>query len=138
MRARITKRLKDWVTVSQMPTVKRMVDEVKEDEYSATDYAKMVARTVFGDNEAMIFNAVAEVAGNERANDNFFEGSGTFDIWIEFIAFHSFKGACEIGVYLTDIWSYSGDAEKEEEYKSHMYMNGFEKQAGTYFKERAW
>ena len=95
-----------------------------EDECTATDLARVAARLVFDDNAAMIIEAKARIAKNQRVWDAFDEETRDIDVWIEFTAFSEYRSSFIIaGVYLTDLWQLTTD--NADEIKSHMYIRQF-------------
>ena len=112
--------------------IKRMRAVMNEDENTAEEYARLLMQKIIEQEngtycEWNIFNPKAEITGNFRAKDNYFEGSKTLDVWISFIAFNSYYGCYEVGAYLTDIWQLSPDKEYNKELFNHMYMNVYKK-----------
>lgn len=121
MKVKFTDTMKDIVTVAEMPAVKKVMQYEKEDSYSAQDWAKVAARLVFDDNAAMVIEAKARIAKNQRAWDVFDEETRDIDVWIEFTAFSEYRSSFIIaGVYLSDLWQLTRD--NADEIKSHMYI----------------
>ncbi len=125
MKVQITKEAKKWLTVAEMPTVRRIIAECKEDE-CLQDYGHMAAEIAskYGA-DFEILKATAEIAHNGRIFDHFFEGSGELDVWLKFYAFNPFKGFYVIGVYLSDIWQMNTDKNANEEIREHMYIDEY-------------
>lgn len=120
MKVKFTAEAKKYITVAEMPHVRRIIDEMREDD-SLKDYAGMAARVASGSNDYFeILKTEAEISKNCRAHDNFHEGSGNLDIWLTIYAFNAYKGFYNIGVYLSDLWQLTGD--NGEEIRSHMYI----------------
>ena len=116
--------MKRIVTVAEMPAVKKVMRCANEDECTATDLARVAARLVFDDNAAMIIEARARIAKNQRVWDAFDEETRDIDVWIEFTAFSEYRSSFIIaGVYLTDLWQLTTD--NADEIKSHMYIRRF-------------
>ena len=66
------------------------------------------------------------IAKNSRINDWHFEGSGKFDVWIEFVAFDQYAGCWWCGVYLSDIWSVcSRDEDDRAERYKHCFVKKY-------------
>ena len=123
MKVKFTAEAKKYITVAELPHVKKIMAYMKENESdeSLKDYAQMAARVASGDwNDFEILKAEAEISKNCRAHDNFHEGSGNLDIWLTIYAFNAYKGFYNIGVYLSDLWQLTGD--NGEEIRSHMYI----------------
>ena len=124
MKVQFTADMKRIVTVAEMPAVKKVMRCANEDECTATDLARVAARLVFDDNAAMIIEARARIAKNQRVWDAFDEETRDIDVWIEFTAFSEYRSSFIIaGVYLTDLWQLTTD--NADEIKSHMYIRRF-------------
>lgn len=124
MKVQFTADMKRIVTVAEMPAVKKVMRCANEDECTATDLARVAARLVFDDNAAMIIEARARIAKNQRVWDAFDEETRDIDVWIEFTAFSEYRSSFIIaGVYLTDLWQLTKD--NADEIKSHMYIRRF-------------
>lgn len=126
MKVKFTEDAKRFITVSEMPAVKRIIAEMKEDG-EIKGYSEMAARVASGKNENFeILKAEAEISRNARVNDAYGEGSGKLDVWLNIYAFNSYAGFYEIGAYLTDIWAITGD--NAEEIRNHMYINKYSRE----------
>ena len=124
MRVRITKAEKEFLIIAEMPAVNRLIKSMKEeDDFTIEEYAQMVMRAIHPYVRWNIYDAKATIAKNCRISEMFFDGSGTLDVWIEFLAFDALEGAYQCGVYLTDIWNLNED--NRDELKRHMYINSF-------------
>ena len=120
MKVKFTAEAKKYITVAEMPHVRRIINEMREDD-SLKDYAEMAARVASRDwNDFEILKADAEISRNCRAHNNYHEGSGNLDIWLTIYAYNAYKGFYNIGVYLSDIWQLTSD--NGEEIRSHMYI----------------
>ena len=126
MKVNLTAEMKKFITVAEMPAVKKVMQYEKEnDEWIVQEWAKMAARLVFDDNGAKVIEATARIAKNQRVWDAFDEETRDIDVWIEFTAFREFRSSFIIaGVYLTDLWQLTKD--NADEIKSHMYIRRFE------------
>lgn len=122
MKVRISDESKKIITIEQMPAARKVIEAMKEDEWTAKDYAAMAARIASGCNAVKVLEASAEIAANCRAWDEFAEGSGKFDVWVEFTAFTD-NGFVMGGAYITDLWSSSDDNLGET--LDHMYVRKF-------------
>ena len=125
MKVNLTAEMKKFITVAEMPAVKKVMQYEKEnDEWTVQEWAKMAARLVFDDNGAKVIEATARIAKNQRVWDAFDEETRDIDVWIEFTAFSEYRSSFIIaGVYLTDLWLTKDNA---DEIKSHMYIRRFE------------
>lgn len=130
MKVQFTAEMKRIVTVAEMPAVRKVIEAEKEnDEWTAQEWAKMAARLVFDDNAAMIIEAKARIAKNQRVWDAFDDETRDIDVWIEFTAFSEYRSSFIIaGVYLTDLWQLTRD--NADEIKSHMYIRRFKEVKG--------
>ena len=126
MKVNLTAEMKKFITVAEMPAVKKDMQYEKEnDEWTVQEWAKMAARLVFDDNGAKVIEATARIAKNQRVWDAFDEETRDIDVWIEFTAFSEYRSSFIIaGVYLTDLWQLTKD--NADEIKSHMYIRRFE------------
>lgn len=123
MKVKFTAKQKQYITVAELPIVKRIIADMKDDD-NLQEYAQMAARVASRSNETFeILKADATIAKNCRIYDNYGENSGTLDIWLEAYAFNSYKGFYNIGIYLTDVWNICG--ENREEIRSHMYIEEY-------------
>lgn len=125
MKVNLTAEMKKFITVAEMPAVKKVMQYEKEnDEWTVQEWAKMAARLVFDDNGAKVIEATARIAKNQRVWDAFDEETRDIDVWIEFTAFSEYRSSFIIaGVYLTDLWQLTKD--NADEIKSHMYIRQF-------------
>lgn len=126
MKVNLTAEMKKFITVAEMPAVKKVMQYEKEnDEWTVQEWAKMAARLVFDDNGAKVIEATARIAKNQRVWDAFDEETRDIDVWIEFTAFSEYRSSFIIaGVYLTDLWQLTKD--NADEIKSHMYIRRLE------------
>lgn len=105
MIVKITKEAKEWLRVAQMPVARQMIAELKKDETTAADVAKQAASIIFGySNGVKVFEASAEIAGNERISNYYSDNSGILDVWITFSILEESKAFIIGGAYLSDIW----------------------------------
>ena len=98
MKVVFTKEQKRYITVAQLPAVKRMIADLKS-EYDMNDFAPMAVRIASGTNGGKIFEASAEIAKNCRIYNMYFEGSEDLDVWLTIYALTD-NGFYEIGAYL--------------------------------------
>lgn len=121
MIVKITKVAKQWLTVAQMPIVRQIIANLKEDETTAADAARQAASIIFGYSEGVkVFEASAEISGNKRIENYYTPNSGTLDIWINFSIFDEYKGFVTGGAYLSDIWQQG--AVDAKELKNRMFL----------------
>ncbi len=127
MKVQITKEAKKWLTVAEMPIVKKIIADFRNGDNSdvtAEEIAKYASAVIFnGQTADKILEASAEIAGNKRIYNYYNDKSGRLDIWVNFTAFHEYHGFVIGGCYLSDIWSLTD--ENREEIKRHMYIREF-------------
>ena len=125
MKVRVTDEAKKWLTVAEMPAVRKLIAEMKDNEYTVQELAKDAMNWIIcpmGQN-ARILECSASIARNSRLDNYHFDGSGKLDVWIEFVAFDQYSGCWWCGVYLSDIWSVS-ESNREEIY-SHCFVKKY-------------
>lgn len=111
---------KSLYTLEDMDKAKIVIANMKEDTSTAKEYAAYAVREALrkkNDYLVQVIQAEAETSKNYRADNNYGEGSGNMDTWIEAIA-ETGKGFIRVGAYLTDIWNIDG----ETDYTEHMYI----------------
>ena len=122
MKVSITEDSKRLITLNDMPAVKAMIAELKED--NAKDCLNILANTF---NTATPKEYSAEISKNCRIYNRYSENSADFDIWVTVTLPETVENGkwviYKVGCYLTDIWSISAD--NKEEIKSHMYIRKF-------------
>ena len=115
MKVQITPESKKWLTLAEMPAARRIIKEMKEDEYETKELAKDAMNWIinpFGF-DTRILECSASICRNSRIHDFYFDGSGKLDVWIEFVAFNESDACWHCGVYLSDIWTV-GEVNREE------------------------
>lgn len=122
MKVAFTNEMKKVVTVAEMHAVRKVIEYMNEDEWTAKEYAGMAARIASGCNTVKVLEASARIAANRRAWNAFADGSDRFDVWVEFTAFTD-DGFVMGGTYITDLWCYTTD--NRDEIRSHMYIRKF-------------
>lgn len=102
MKVKFSDRAKKIVTVAELPKVKEMINDLKEDT-GLKDYVIYAARIATGTNaDFEVLKAEAEVAKNSQGVGYFSESE--LDVWVRAYAYNSTYGFCELGFYLSDIW----------------------------------
>ncbi len=123
MKVKFTENSKRIIAISEAPAAQKIVEELKEDN-CIKEYGQMAAHVASGSNgEFEILKAEAEISKNGRIYNWYSEDSGNLDVWLHFYAFNSYDGFFELGIYLTDIHSITGD--NHEEIRNHMYINSY-------------
>ena len=117
MKVNITKESKQWMTVAQLPIARQIVKELKENDDSADEYIRSAAwcwlwnvdkKGVCFDCAVRVIEASAEIAGNSRVHDAYFDGSGELDVWLKGLVETDY-GFLRIECYLTDVWNIGPD-----------------------------
>ena len=125
MKVKLTQESKKYITVAEMPTVREIISDMKEDSSAIEEYAKMAIRAVYDGKAYNIetLKASASIAKNCRAWNAYSDHSENLDIWIEATSYVNCDEFIIIGAYLSDIWQVSGDNQKE--IASNMYIRRF-------------
>ena len=126
MKIRITSESKQLITLADMPAVREIQRQEAEDTMTPAEYLEMAARLASRSNNSFqIYDASARIARNCRVYEQFGPGTGTFDVWLEGIAFHPFAGAYMIGAYLSDLWQITGGPSDEYLVRDHMFIKEY-------------
>ncbi|MFR8177121.1 MAG: hypothetical protein ACLVB5_08595 [Christensenellales bacterium] len=124
MKVKLTDEMKKYITVAEMPAVRKVIEAEKEnDEWTAQEWAKMAADIVRPYSSAKVLEASAEIAKNCRVWDAYADGSADFDVWIRFTALVNDDSFVMGGAYMSDLWAASSD--NRDETISHMYIRRF-------------
>lgn len=129
MKVKFTKQAKNYITVAEAAEARKIIESLKnDDDESATDYLrsagnlanKMINNSPFGIDR--VLEADAEISRNNRAWDNYHEGSGKLDVWVQGLVKADLDTYMEIGAYLSDIWNITGNNEMDVDIIEHMYI----------------
>lgn len=124
MKVQFTSNMKRFVTVAEMPAVRKVIEAEKEnDGWTVHEWAKMAAGIVRPCSSVKVLEASAEIAKNCRIWDAYADGLADFYVWIRFTAFANDDSFVIGGAYLSDLWATSSD--NREETISHMYIRRF-------------
>jgi len=131
MKVCITKDTKKWLTLEQAPKARRIIESMKEDEWSAKEYLDMAARCWLRnaengnehDHVEKVLSASAEIAGNARIWNWFGDDSEHLDVWIRGTV-ETYGGFIKIGCYLSDICGI-GPEEFNRDFPTHTYTRYF-------------
>ena len=82
----------------------------------------MMLGVVGFDNSCHVYPSQILLARNERANDDYFGGSGHLDIWIEINAFKPGVEFCVLGAYLTDLWKFKSSDDGYAALRQNMFI----------------
>lgn len=125
MQVKITKKAKKWLTVAEMPIVRRIIADFKDNDESTTaEYAKSAADAIMYANfkhctssATKVFEATAQISKNQRLHNYYSDDSGDLDVWIDFVVFDEINGTISGGAYLSDIWSIPAEYDSAEHKK---------------------
>lgn len=125
MKIAITAEAKKYITLADMPAVRKVIDSFKDDGCTVKEYAEQAARIASGNNSVKVLECSAKIAGNCRVWDRFDNGTAQFDVWVDFTAIISngFDGIIMGGAYISDLWDATGN--NDEEVRSHMFIRKF-------------
>ena len=132
MKVNITKESRKWMTVEELPYAKQIVKDMKDDDFSVADYAKMAADAIIWgrynhDYVNRIMEADAEICrDNGIAYEQFGEGCGRLGVWLRFTA-ETFDGFLKVGCLLSDVWALGTD-EARETLIGHSYIRYYTEQ----------
>lgn len=134
MKIVLTEQMKRILTVAEMPAVKIVRNNVKNDDgkIDFTSEAHSAANLIQPYGNFEILKVSAEIAKNCRVwNAYGFDWNGEYsydlDVWIHIYAYDSSYGFYDIGAYLTDIWRI-GPEDEREDILNHMYIREFKEE----------
>lgn len=126
MKVKFTDEAKSFITVAELPKVREIIRDLKEDD-GLEDYINIIARAATGGigfDRFEIFKAEAEIAKNKEGVGYFTDND--LDVWVNAYAFNSYCGFYILGFYLSDAWQYNGD--NTEEILSRCYIRRFKEE----------
>lgn len=125
MKVKLLKKDKQFITLAEVPIVRQIILDMKEDECTVEKYAEMAVRAAFNGNTfgIEVLKSSASIARNGRVWNLYSDGSGTLDIWIDATVCVNDNEFIIIGAYLSDIWQITGSL--DQEIVSHMYIRRF-------------
>lgn len=125
MKVKLLKKDKQFITLAEVPIVRQIILDMKEDECTVEKYAEMAVRAAFNGNTfgIEVLKSSASIARNGRVWNLYSDGSGTLDIWIDATVCVNDNEFIIIGAYLSDIWQITGSF--DQEIVSHMYIRRF-------------
>lgn len=122
MKVKLTKEIKQVITVAQMPAVNAIIKDFREnsidDFKSEIQTAVQIASKCYYE-KFEILKCDAEICCNSRICNYYNENSENFDIWFTVYAYHQYIGFFEIGVYLSDLWRRCGST-NDNDIRQHM------------------
>lgn len=122
---------KKYITVAQMPAVRKIIAEMKEyDTKTFQDFANSALYYVTDGHSAdKIFDVKAKICGNSRVWNYYTDDSEHLDIWVEISALNWMDGGwcfVMLGFNLSDYWSASSNVKESiNELKAHSYLRIF-------------
>lgn len=125
MKVTLLKEDKRYITLAEAPIVREIINDMKEDECTAADYAEYAIQAAYN-HEAYgieVLKASAKIAKNARAWNIYGDHSEKLDIWIDATAYVNGNEFIIIGAYLSDIFQLTTD--NALELASHMFIRKF-------------
>ena len=126
MKVKITADAKKWLTLEQAPSVHEIIRYMKDDSFTAKEYAEMACRAMFGYCEK-VYEADAEIAGNNRIWDAYTPNSGKLDVWVNYTAKIDGHLMVHGGSYVSDIWNLSGERAPADVLTENSFIMKFER-----------
>lgn len=126
MKIQIDEESKKVLTLSEMPIIKKIIKDFKEDGNDLS-WELEILMNVFGANE--IIKSTASISKNCRACNVFNDESGNIDIWITVTLYNTYSSEngggvfYMVGAYLSDLWQATAD--NWEELKGRMHVRKF-------------
>ena len=129
MTAVISNDMKNVLTIAEGEKLSTM-NQVIRDDY-VEDYHKMMLGVVGLDSSCHVYSNQILLAKNERADDDYFNGSAHLDIWIEISAFKKGVKFCVLGAYLTDLWKFDSSDEGWAALRQNMLIEEYPLKEGN-------
>lgn len=112
MKVTLPKDYKKTFTIHSLEIAKKVIKSEKEDEFTAEEYAKLLANHIItkqglNDSVQRVFEATAKIT-TARGWDKYFEGSEDIDICIECFV-RTWGGVVHGIAMLSDIWRIGGE-----------------------------
>lgn len=128
MKVRMDRNYRKRYTLEQVDQAKAVIQYEKEnDDFTVAQWAEMAVHEALKGTsvnaqdwqEGWILRAEAATARNGRVWNQYGEGTGDMDVWIDAVA-RTGEGFVEVGAYLSDIWQTGGT-----DYRPHMYIKRY-------------
>ena len=119
MKISITKETKNWLKIADLEGAKQMVKDLREEDSTVEEYAKMAAIAITDDNSVEIIRATAEFEDHIGIWNFFNDESHRLDVKISFVAtYWDGDSYCfmQASAYLSNIYQSNGT----DEYKAFM------------------
>lgn len=123
MTAIISADMKNILTIAEGEKIDIMNRVILDEDVD--DYYKMMLGVVGLDSSCHVYSGQSSLAKNKRANDNYFNGSGNLDIWIEIKAFKPGVKFCVLGAYLSDLWKFDCSDEGYAALRENMFIEEY-------------
>lgn len=123
MTAVISDDMKNVLTIAEGEQLGTMNYVIRD--YYVGDYHKMMLGAVGFDSSCHVYSGQIIFAKNERANDDYFNGSANLDIWIEIKVFKPGVKFCVLGAYLTDLWKFESSDEGYAALRQNMLIEEY-------------
>lgn len=127
MKVKMDRNYRKYYTLEQVDQAKAVIAWEKEDEETAAGWARYAVNEALKGTgvsaadwmDGWILKADATTARNGRAWNQYGEGTGDMDIWIDAVV-RTGEGFLEVGAYLSDIWLTGAT-----DYRQHMYIKRY-------------
>ena len=129
MTAIISDDMKNVLTIAEGEKLSTMNHVISDEDVD--DYYKMMLGAVGLDSSCHVYFDQILLAKNERANDDYFNGSGNLDIWIEIKAFKQGVEFCVLGAYLSDLWKFDSSDEGYAALRQNMFIEEYPLKEGN-------
>ncbi len=122
MKVKFTDDAKQFITVAELPKVRKMIRDLRKNTYINL-YASIMAKVAAGGYGCFeVLKTEAEIAKNSEKGSGYFNDS-TVDVWVKAYTFNRYFGFYIIGFFLSDVQQYDGD--NTEEILSRCYIRRF-------------
>ena len=124
MKVRLEDNYKSIYTLDDLERAKAIIKSEKEDEETAKGWAVYAAGEALKDSGEVVrrvIEADARTAKNGRIWNEYGEGTGDMDVWIEALAETS-EGFIQVGAYLSDIWQTGA-----KDYMTNMWVERYKR-----------
>lgn len=129
MTAIISDDMKNVLTIAESEKLGIMNRVILDEDID--DYYKMMLGVVGFDSSCHVYSGQILLAKNERADDDYFGGSGNLDIWIEIKAFKQGVEFCVLGAYLSDLWKFDSSDEGYAALRQNMFIEEYPLKEGN-------
>lgn len=123
MTAVISDDMKNVLTIAEGEKLSTMNCVIRD--YYVEDYYKMMLGVVGLDSSCQVYYYQILLARNERADDDYFNGSANLDIWIEIKVFKPGVKFCVLGAYLTDLCKFESSDEGYAALRQNMLVEEY-------------